>query len=83
MTVMLVRDSELTSSQRAAMIEVSERQKLRRELSMVKKEQERVLTICPFCGGGCGIYLNIEDGKITGTEPDKLHPVNEGELCVK
>ncbi|PHJ37689.1 spermidine/putrescine ABC transporter substrate-binding protein [Desulforamulus profundi] len=50
---------------------------------MKHEKPEKVLTICPFCGGGCGIYLNIEDGKITGTEPDKLHPVNEGELCVK
>ncbi|MFZ5644785.1 MAG: hypothetical protein ACOY46_14465, partial [Bacillota bacterium] len=36
---------------------------------MKHEKPEKVLTICPFCGGGCGIYLNIEDGKITGTEP--------------
>jgi len=48
-----------------------------------KGRTERVLTVCPYCGTGCGLYLVVEDGRITGVEPDSLHPVNEGELCIK
>lgn len=44
---------------------------------------EKVLTVCPYCGTGCGLNLIVEDGRITGVEPDELHPVNEGELCLK
>ena len=44
---------------------------------------EKVLTVCPYCGTGCGLNLIVEKGRITGVEPDKLHPVNEGELCLK
>lgn len=50
---------------------------------MIGKEVERVLTVCPYCGTGCGLYLVVENGRIVGVEPDGLHPVNEGELCVK
>lgn len=44
---------------------------------------EKILTVCPYCGTGCGLYLVVENGRVTGVEPDKLHPVNEGELCLK
>ena len=40
-------------------------------------------TICPYCSGGCGIYLVIEDGKIIGQEPQTDHPINEGGNCPK
>lgn len=50
---------------------------------MKEKGLDKVLTVCPFCGGGCGIHLLTEGDKIVGVEPHKLHPVNEGELCVK
>ncbi|GAW91095.1 anaerobic dehydrogenases, typically selenocysteine-containing [Calderihabitans maritimus] len=50
---------------------------------MKHHKSEKVLTICPFCGTGCGIYLKTAEGKIIGVEPDDLHPVSEGELCVK
>lgn len=44
---------------------------------------EKIQTVCPYCGTGCGLYLLVENGRITSVEPDKLHPVNEGELCLK
>lgn len=50
---------------------------------MKPEKPEKVLTICPYCGTGCSLYLNVENGKIVGVEPDNLHPVNEGELCIK
>jgi len=42
-----------------------------------------VPTICPYCGCGCGLNLVVQDGKLTGVEPWKRHPVNEGKLCPK
>jgi predicted molibdopterin-dependent oxidoreductase YjgC len=42
-----------------------------------------VLTICPYCGCGCGLVLQILDGKIIGTLPSKKNPVNVGKLCIK
>ncbi len=43
----------------------------------------RTLTICPFCGCGCGLYLVTEDGRATGVEPSANSPVNRGALCAK
>lgn len=43
----------------------------------------KVPTVCPYCGCGCGIYLHVVNGKITGVSPQREHPVNRGSLCVK
>jgi len=42
-----------------------------------------VASICPYCGVGCGLYINTADGKITGLEYMTEHPVSEGALCPK
>ena len=42
-----------------------------------------VLTICPYCGTGCGLNFVVKDDKIVGVEPYKRHPVNEGKVCPK
>jgi predicted molibdopterin-dependent oxidoreductase YjgC len=42
-----------------------------------------VPTICPYCGCGCGIALQVLDGRLIGTLPLKTAPVNEGKLCLK
>ncbi len=43
-----------------------------------------VITICPYCGVGCGIEVTIDDaGKIIGFEGFKGHPVSHGHLCGK
>lgn len=42
-----------------------------------------VLTTCPYCGCGCGLLLEVLDGRVIGTLPSKTSPVNEGRLCVK
>ncbi len=46
-------------------------------------EFRTVLTTCPYCGCGCGLLLEVLDGKLIGTLPSKTSPVNEGKLCVK
>ena len=42
-----------------------------------------VPTTCPYCGCGCGFFLEVMDGKLIGTLPNKTAPVNEGKLCIK
>ncbi len=42
-----------------------------------------VLTTCPFCGCGCGLYLQAENGMVVGSYPSGNHPVSKGALCVK
>jgi predicted molibdopterin-dependent oxidoreductase YjgC len=46
-------------------------------------EFKTVLSFCPYCGCGCGLLLEVLDGKIVGTLPSKTSPVNQGKLCVK
>ncbi len=43
----------------------------------------KVPSICPYCGVGCGLYLTVEQGNLTGIEYMKDHPTNEGALCPK
>ncbi len=43
----------------------------------------KIMTVCPYCGCGCGLYLHVKNGRITGTSPSRAHPVNRGSLCVK
>ena len=42
-----------------------------------------VLTICPYCGCGCGLCLEVLDGEVVGVLPGMSHPINEGALCIK
>ena len=42
-----------------------------------------VLTTCPFCGCGCGMYLPVLNGQLKQPIPAKTHPLSEGHLCIK
>src|SRR4030042_300396 len=42
-----------------------------------------VRTVCPFCGCGCGISLEVKGDSLTGATPDEENPLNRGTLCVK
>jgi len=44
---------------------------------------ETIITTCTYCGCGCGLLLQVLDGEIVGTLPQKDHPINEGGLCIK
>lgn len=44
---------------------------------------ERVKTICPYCGTGCGLQLLVREGRLVGAEPDFANPVSQGSLCIK
>ncbi len=47
------------------------------------KDVTEVRSICPYCGVGCGIILNVADGKVIGVTPDWSSPASAGSLCVK
>jgi len=45
---------------------------------------EKIRTNCRACGhGGCGVLVRVQDGKITGIEGDKTHPISKGYICLK
>lgn len=41
------------------------------------------LSVCPYCGCGCGLYLEVVDGHLVGTMPSGTHPISQGSLCIK
>ncbi len=43
----------------------------------------QVPSICPYCGVGCGLYINVADGAVVGLDYMQDHPTNEGALCPK
>jgi formate dehydrogenase alpha subunit len=46
-------------------------------------EMRKVNTICPYCGCGCTIELNIKENKIIKVTSPNVKSVNNGNLCVK
>jgi len=46
-------------------------------------EYKNVETTCIYCGCGCGLYLEVLDGRVIGVWPDKMHAVSQGKLCIK
>lgn len=44
---------------------------------------ELIPSTCTYCGTGCGVLLEVMDGRLVGTLPQKDHPVSKGALCLK
>jgi Sulfite reductase, alpha subunit (flavoprotein) len=42
-----------------------------------------VKTVCPYCGVGCGLVLEVADNRVVKVSGDKEHPTNFGRLCTK
>ncbi len=42
-----------------------------------------VRTICPYCGCGCGVCLEIKDNRLVRVRPDEDNPLNHSTLCAK
>ena len=40
-------------------------------------------TTCPYCACGCGLLLEVLDGRIVSTLPSKTNATNKGKLCIK
>jgi formate dehydrogenase alpha subunit len=46
-------------------------------------ELKKVATVCPYCGVGCNIELNVKDNRIVKVTSPVNSVVNQGRLCVK
>lgn len=46
-------------------------------------EVEKIKTICPYCGVGCGIIVYKRDNKIIKVRGADDSPVSRGRLCIK
>lgn len=44
---------------------------------------QKVKSVCPYCGVGCGVVLHVENNRVLSVEGDRDHPVNKGKLCTK
>lgn len=47
------------------------------------KPAYEVLTTCPYCGCGCGIYIGVRGDEIVSTRGERDNPASLGNLCVK
>jgi len=39
--------------------------------------------MCPYCGVGCGLLVQVRDGQVTKVKGDPAHPANLGDICAK
>jgi formate dehydrogenase alpha subunit len=46
-------------------------------------ELKKVSTVCPYCGVGCNIELNVKDNRIVKVTSPAGSVVNKGRLCAK
>ncbi len=54
------------------------------KLSRYKGEaRESTRTVCPYCGVGCSMYLNVRDQEVISVSPAENESVNKISLCVK
>lgn len=44
---------------------------------------QRTTTTCPYCGAGCVLSLEVEEGRIVSVSPGPEPSVNQGALCSK
>jgi ferredoxin-nitrate reductase len=44
---------------------------------------QSVRTQCPYCGVGCGLLADIQDGRLKAVRGDPIHPANRGRTCRK
>ncbi|HEC85406.1 MAG TPA: twin-arginine translocation signal domain-containing protein [Thioploca sp.] len=46
------------------------------------KPEKWFLSVCPYCGVGCGVEVGVASGKVVAVKGMKDHPVNKGRLCI-
>ena len=49
----------------------------------MKLSYQSVGTVCIYCGAGCGLNVQVMDGRLAGVLPARSHPVSQGQLCAK
>ncbi len=56
---------------------------MRRQGTWDESRQTRTDTICPYCGVGCTLSLQVQDNKIVTVTSPPHHSVAAGQLCIK
>ncbi len=56
---------------------------MRRQGTWHESRQTRTDTICPYCGVGCTLSLQVQDNKIVKVTSPLDHSVAGGQLCIK
>ncbi|HVR74205.1 MAG TPA: 2Fe-2S iron-sulfur cluster-binding protein [Planctomycetota bacterium] len=56
---------------------------MRREGTWDESRQTRTDTICPYCGVGCTLTLEVQDNRIVRVTSPLDHDVTSGHLCIK
>ncbi|MDO8673229.1 MAG: formate dehydrogenase subunit alpha [Dehalococcoidia bacterium] len=54
-----------------------------RALPFAGVAEREVRTVCPYCGVGCGLVLEIKGDQVIRVRGDREKSVNDGQLCVK
>jgi formate dehydrogenase major subunit len=49
----------------------------------LKKKFGETVSVCPYCGVGCGLLVGSDGKKVTSVEGYADHPINRGALCSK
>jgi formate dehydrogenase major subunit len=49
----------------------------------LKKKIGETVSVCPYCGVGCGLLVGSDGKKVTSVEGYADHPINRGALCSK
>ncbi|MEJ7824349.1 MAG: molybdopterin-dependent oxidoreductase [Solirubrobacteraceae bacterium] len=44
---------------------------------------QTIPTQCPYCGVGCGLLADVQDGRLVTVRGDPHHPANRGRTCRK
>jgi len=50
---------------------------------MSEEHMSEVRSICPYCGVGCGLKLEVINNILVRVEPDPSHIVSRGHVCGK
>jgi ferredoxin-nitrate reductase len=40
-------------------------------------------TLCPYCGVGCGLLVEVREGRVARVRGDPEHPSSRGDVCAK
>jgi len=56
---------------------------LRREGKWDESRQTRTETICPYCGVGCALTLQVQENRIVKVTSPRDNSITQGHLCVK
>ncbi|MGH9798657.1 MAG: 4Fe-4S dicluster domain-containing protein, partial [Candidatus Polarisedimenticolia bacterium] len=56
---------------------------MRRAGTWDESRQSRTETICPYCGVGCQLTLQVQDNRIVKVTSPLDHSVTSGHLCIK